>query len=59
MIRSAYDLANIMLEHAQVAVIPCESFGAPDYIRLSYAASEKDIERGLDSIRSFFAQIKE
>ena len=58
-IRSAYDLANIMLEHAQVAVIPCESFGAPDYIRLSYAASEKDIERGLDSIRSFFAQIKE
>ena len=58
-IRSAYDLANIMLEHAQVAVIPCESFGAPGYIRLSYAASEKDIERGLDSIRSFFAQIKE
>lgn len=57
LIRSAYDLASILLEHAQVAVIPCESFGAPDYIRLSYAASEKDIERGLDSMASFFAQL--
>ena len=57
-IRSAYDLANMMLEHAQVAVIPCEGFGAPDYIRLSYAASEKDIERGLDSLTSFIGQLK-
>ena len=57
-IRTAYDLASSLLEHAQVAVIPCEGFGAPDYIRLSYAASEKDIERGLDSIKSFIAQLK-
>lgn len=57
-IRSAHDLATSLLEHAQVAVIPCESFGAPDYIRLSYAASEKDIERGLDSIAAYFAALK-
>ncbi len=57
-IRTAYDLASSLLEHAQVAVIPCEGFGAPDYIRLSYAASEKDIERGLDSIKSYIAQLK-
>ena len=56
-IRSAYDFASILLEQAQVAVIPCESFGAPDYVRLSYAASEKDIERGLDAILSFLAQL--
>ena len=56
-IRSAYDFASILLEQAQVAVIPCESFGAPDYVRLSYAASEKDIERGLDAISSFLAQL--
>ncbi|MDE7463432.1 MAG: pyridoxal phosphate-dependent aminotransferase, partial [Clostridiales bacterium] len=36
-IKSAYDLASTLLENAQVAVIPCENFGAPDYIRLSYA----------------------
>ncbi|MCH5161211.1 MAG: pyridoxal phosphate-dependent aminotransferase [Clostridiales bacterium] len=57
-IRSAYDLASSLLEHAQVAVIPCESFGAPDYIRLSYAASEKDIERGLDAMKNYFEQLK-
>ncbi len=56
-IRSAYDFASLLLEQAQVAVIPCESFGADDYVRLSYAASEKDIERGLDAIGGFLAQL--
>lgn len=56
-IRTAFDFATMLLEHAQVAVIPCESFGAPDYVRLSYAASEKDIERGLNSLGSFIGQL--
>ena len=56
-IHSAYDFATLLLERAQVATIPCEGFGAPDYIRLSYAASEKDIERGLDSIATFLTQL--
>ena len=58
-IRSAHDLALSLLDNAQVAVIPCESFGAPDYIRLSYAASEKDIERGLDKIAVYLEQLKQ
>lgn len=57
-IRSAHDLALSLLDNAQVAVIPCESFGTPDYIRLSYAASEKDIERGLDKIAVYLEQLK-
>lgn len=57
-IKSAYDLASTLLENAQVAVIPCENFGAPDYIRMSYAASEKDIERGLAKIADFISQLK-
>lgn len=56
-IRTAYDFASVLLEQARVAVIPCEGFGAPDYVRLSYAASEIDIERGLDSLGSFLAQL--
>lgn len=56
-IRSAYDFATVLLERAQVAVIPCEGFGAPDYVRLSYAASEKDIERGLDAFGGFLQQL--
>ena len=56
-IRSAYDFATVLLERAQVAIIPCEGFGAPDYVRLSYAASEKDIERGLDAFGGFLQQL--
>lgn len=56
-IRSAYDFATVLLERAQVAIIPCEGFGAPDYVRLSYAASEKDIERGLDAFGEFLQQL--
>lgn len=58
-IRSAFDFASVLLDQALVAVIPCESFGAPDYVRLSYAASEIDIERGLDSIAAFISQLKD
>ncbi|MCH5154902.1 MAG: pyridoxal phosphate-dependent aminotransferase [Clostridiales bacterium] len=58
-IRSAFDFASVLLEQALVAVIPCESFGAPDYVRLSYAASEIDIERGLDAISAFVSQLKD
>lgn len=56
-IKTAFDFASVLLEQERVAVIPCESFGAPDYVRLSYAASEIDIERGLNSIGSFLAQL--
>ena len=52
-------IRSALLEQALVAVIPCESFGAPDYVRLSYAASEIDIERGLDAIAAFVAQLKD
>lgn len=58
-IRSAFDFASVLLEQALVAVIPCESFGAPDYVRLSYAASEVDIERGLDALAAFIGQLKD
>lgn len=58
-IRTAFDFASVLLEQARVAVIPCESFGAPDYIRLSYAASEIDIERGLDAFSAFITQLKD
>ena len=58
-IRSAFDFASELLEHALVAVVPCESFGAPDYVRLSYAASEIDIERGINALSTFISQLKD
>lgn len=55
---SAKRFAALLLEAEKVAVIPCESFGAPDYIRLSYAISPKDIERGVERIVKFADGLK-
>lgn len=56
-IKQALHIAELLLDEENVAVIPCESFGASDFIRLSYATSENDITRGLERIISFFKKI--
>ncbi|HEY8390201.1 MAG TPA: pyridoxal phosphate-dependent aminotransferase [Clostridia bacterium] len=57
-IDSALKAAELMLEYARIAVVPCESFGAPEYIRLSYAVSEKDIKEGLNRLKEFLNQLQ-
>ncbi|MEW9096468.1 MAG: pyridoxal phosphate-dependent aminotransferase [Clostridiaceae bacterium] len=49
-INSAMDVANFLLDEAHVAVVPGEAFAAEGYIRLSYATSIEDIEKGLNQI---------
>ena len=49
-IRTAQDLADYLLDHHKVAVVPGEGFGAPQNIRLSYALSMAEIETGMDRI---------
>ncbi len=44
------DLANAIIEKAAVALVPGESFGAPGFLRLSYATSDADITRGVARI---------
>ena len=44
---SSADLAGLILDEAEVAVVPGEAFGTPGYLRLSYATSDSDIEEGL------------
>jgi aspartate aminotransferase len=56
-IGSAQGLADYLLDHHQVAVVPGEGFGAPHNIRLSYALSMDDIQKGLDRIESGLAQL--
>jgi aspartate aminotransferase len=43
-------VANRLLDEAKVAVIPGAPFGADQFIRLSFATSEKNIEKGLSRI---------
>ena len=42
-IKSSNDLAMYLLEDAKISLVPGEDFGAPNCIRLSYAASESDL----------------
>ena len=49
---SSTNLANLILEKAGVALLPGYSFGkyGEGYLRLSYANSIENIEKGLDKI---------
>jgi aspartate aminotransferase len=49
-LRTSSDWAAYLLEEANVAVIPGGEFGHDDHLRLSYATSMADIEKGLDRI---------
>ncbi len=55
-IKTAAQLAKILIEDYQVAVVPCEDFGFDDHIRLSYAISMEQIEKGLDRIASLIGE---
>jgi aspartate aminotransferase len=54
--KSCTELAKELLEKAHVALVPGEAFGAPGYLRLSYATSIKRIEEGLRRLHKFFAR---
>ena len=44
------ELAGLLLEKANVAIVPGEAFGAPGYARLSFALSDDDLVEGLTRI---------
>lgn len=56
-INSAARLAEILLEDYNTAVVPCADFGFPNHIRLSYAISMEQIEKGLDRVESFLKSL--
>lgn len=49
-------LAKRIIEEINVAVIPGEGFGAPGYMRLSYATSEERIQEGVKRISDWIAK---
>jgi len=49
-INNSFALTEFLLDEARVAVVPGDAFGAPNYIRLSYATSLENIEKGLERI---------
>ncbi|HEX9033856.1 MAG TPA: aminotransferase class I/II-fold pyridoxal phosphate-dependent enzyme, partial [Streptosporangiaceae bacterium] len=55
-IQSSAQLAEIVLDQAEVAVVPGEAFGAPGYFRLSAALADADLEEGLTRLGDLLAQ---
>lgn len=51
-INNASDFAMYLLEHANVATVTGDAFGNPNCIRISYAASEKEIREAINRIVS-------
>ena len=56
-IKDSVHFAQILLNEANVAVIPGSAFGAEGYIRLSYATSIENISKGLDRIKKFINKL--
>lgn len=50
---NATDFCTALLEEAHVAVVTGDAFGAPGYVRLSFATDMETLEQGLDRLAGF------
>ena len=55
-IANTLQFAERLLAEAHVAVVPGEAFGTDRHVRISYATSMKELERGLDRIHQFIVK---
>jgi aspartate aminotransferase len=50
-------MSETLLERAHIATVPGSGFGADQYIRLSYATSMENIEKGIDRLEKFVKEL--
>jgi len=55
---SSAELAEVILDHADVAVVPGEAFGTPGYFRLSCALGDADLEEGVTRVGKLLAEAR-
>ncbi|GAA0466561.1 pyridoxal phosphate-dependent aminotransferase [Streptomyces sp. NPDC046215] len=55
---TSVELAALILEEVEVAVVPGEAFGTPGYLRLSYALGDEDLVEGVSRIQKLLAEAK-
>ena len=51
---TSLELADLMLEHAEVAAVPGEAFGPSGYLRFSYALGDAELLEGIQRLQRFF-----
>jgi aspartate aminotransferase len=57
-VKNSMQFSTALLEEAHVAVVPGEAFGTQDHVRISYATSMGELERGLDRIEKFIDSLR-
>ncbi|GLZ07583.1 aminotransferase [Actinomadura sp. NBRC 104412] len=53
--QTSVELASLILEEAEVALVPGEAFGTPGYFRLSYALGDDDLVEGVSRVGKLFS----
>ena len=56
-INSSEEFCNWLLENYYIAFVPGEVFGAPGYMRLSYALSDDELSEGLNRLEKAIKDI--
>ncbi len=56
-VKTAFEFSERLLEKSHVAVVPGEAFGTDAHLRISYATSMTELERGLDRIEEFVRSV--
>jgi aspartate/methionine/tyrosine aminotransferase len=57
--QNTVELAELVLDEAEVAVVPGEAFGTPGYLRLSYALGDEDLVEGITRLGALLAEAKD
>jgi aspartate aminotransferase len=57
-VKDSLDFAEQLLAKSYVAVVPGEAFGTADHIRISYATSMNELQRGLDRLHKFIDEAR-
>ncbi|GAA2035762.1 pyridoxal phosphate-dependent aminotransferase [Catenulispora yoronensis] len=56
--QTSVELAALILDEAEVAVVPGEAFGTPGYLRLSYALSDEDLIEGVSRLQKLLNEAR-
>ncbi|HEY3940014.1 MAG TPA: pyridoxal phosphate-dependent aminotransferase [Bryobacteraceae bacterium] len=57
-VKNSLEFANQLLAKSYVAVVPGEAFGTSSHVRISYATSMGELERGLDRVHKFIDTLR-
>jgi aspartate aminotransferase len=56
--QSSAELASLILDEVEVAVVPGEAFGTPGYLRLSYALGDEDLVEGVSRLQKLLGEVQ-